>query len=120
MIATTSGRHPVRAIWRISVVRPTPAKVSRNAHFDTLARLAVWPLESQCAVAIAETARNPSTNLGNFAQMNATFAFAPGAISSASPRADQYSAKARTTNPISALRVDFTSTAILPAASEYR
>jgi len=82
MTATTRGRHPVRTSSRTLVLSPTPAKVSRNAHFDTFPRLAVCPFVSQPAVAIADTARKPSTNFGNFCQMNAALAFAPGAISS--------------------------------------
>ena len=54
----------------MSVLSPTPANVSRNAHFETFARFAVCPLVSQPAVAIAETAKKPSTNFGNLCQMN--------------------------------------------------
>ena len=70
MTATTNGRQPVRASSRKLVLSPTPAKVSRNAHLETLARFAVCPLLSQPAVTIADTARKPSTNLGNLSQMN--------------------------------------------------
>ena len=60
----------MRTSSRMLVFNPTPAKVKRNAHFDTLAMLALWPLLNQPAVAIADTARKPRTNLGNFSQMN--------------------------------------------------
>jgi hypothetical protein len=64
MIASTKGRHPLRTICRMSVEGPTPANVNRNAHFDTLATFASCPLLSNPAVATADTARKPSTNLG--------------------------------------------------------
>src|SRR5271156_2946427 len=51
--------------------------------------------------------------------MNKARARRPGATRSASPRDAQYNAKPSTTNPISALRVDFTSTAIFLSGSEY-
>src|SRR5271155_5169473 len=76
-------------------------------------------LLSQPAVAIADTARNPRTNVGNLSQTNRARARRPGATRSASPRDAQYNAKPSTTNPISALRVDFTSTAIFLSCSEY-
>ncbi|SHY43614.1 Uncharacterised protein [Mycobacteroides abscessus subsp. abscessus] len=69
---------------------------------------------------MVETARKPSTNLGNLSHTNAALALIPGARVSASPRAAQYSANPSTTNPMSALRVDLTTVAMSPACSEYR
>src|ERR1700747_1813024 len=97
------------------VRKPTPANVSKNAQRERLASAPICSLEKNAAVARAEIRRNPSTNLGNFCQRN--LALLPTAC--AWPLLAQWNAYARTTNPISALRVVLVSTASFPAASEY-
>src|SRR3954469_15760666 len=65
---TTKGRSPCFFSSRKSVLRPTPAKVSRNAQRERIAQSEACGPENAPSVASSEMKRNPSTNLGNFCQ----------------------------------------------------
>ena len=67
---TKNGRKPCLPSSRMLVRRPTPAKVSRKAQRERLARLVSWSLLKTWAVAMAEISRKPRTNFGNFCQRN--------------------------------------------------
>jgi len=58
------GRRPCVLSSGKLVRSPTPAKVSRNAHFDRLTRLPSCPLLKAPHGASNETRRKPSTNFG--------------------------------------------------------
>src|SRR5208283_1912220 len=63
-VPTTNGRSPCLRISRRSVLKPTPAKVSKKAQRDKLARLVICGFENRPIVANTDTSRKPKTNLG--------------------------------------------------------
>src|SRR5207245_1281545 len=84
---TTNGRNPCFLISRKSVLRPTPAKVSRNAQRDRFARLATCSFWKAPAVASAETkkAKRPKAPSARMAAM-AKVASSSSASIAPSPR----------------------------------